>query len=155
MSDLETFFASATAIRVIGPAGGFRRAGYAFGPEPVIIAIDMLAARHIEALITEPALTVEIGSPPDDWKRVSLTDDLPELAIDEPSVVAALRGQLATAVEAAEISAGLCKRACEERDALREQLDAKNAEIAALSAAKAGTPAAKKPKAPSPTEAEG
>lgn len=46
------------AITVIGPKGGFRRAGREFGPEPVTIPLDELTGDQIKALRDEPMLAV-------------------------------------------------------------------------------------------------
>lgn len=43
-------------VAVTAPGGPFRRAGFAFGPEPVEIAIDDLTEDQAKALKTEPLL---------------------------------------------------------------------------------------------------
>ncbi|TDE40929.1 hypothetical protein [Antarcticimicrobium sediminis] len=45
-------------MRVIGPKGGFRRAGRTFGPEPVDIPLEDLSEAEQQALSSEPKLIV-------------------------------------------------------------------------------------------------
>lgn len=45
-------------VVVVGPQGGFRRAGRRFGPEPVRIPLDALSEAEKAALIAEPRLVV-------------------------------------------------------------------------------------------------
>ncbi|KXF92092.1 HI1506-related protein [Phaeobacter inhibens] len=46
------------ALRVIGPAKGFRRAGFGFGPRPVDIPLADLSEGQIAAIEAEPRLIV-------------------------------------------------------------------------------------------------
>ncbi|WP_126977465.1 HI1506-related protein [Frigidibacter oleivorans] len=46
-------------VKVTGPKKGRRRAGRAFGREPVLIPMDDLTEDELEALSADPALTVE------------------------------------------------------------------------------------------------
>lgn len=48
---------------VVGPQRGFRRAGRAFGPDPVLIPVDELSREEMEALMGEPQLVVSIRYP--------------------------------------------------------------------------------------------
>lgn len=48
---------AAAILRVVGPAQGFRRAGFAFGREPVDLALADLSAAQIEAIEREPRLS--------------------------------------------------------------------------------------------------
>ena len=54
------------ALKVISSQPGFRRAGYAFGPEPVTIPLDELSPEQVEAIENEPKLVaVEVELPPE------------------------------------------------------------------------------------------
>ena len=57
---LEGAPATPQEVVVQGPAQGFRRAGRTFGPEPVVIALEDLAAGALEALMGEPMLNVQL-----------------------------------------------------------------------------------------------
>ncbi len=46
-------------VRTAGRAG-FRRAGHAFGPEPVVLAVDAIGLEAAAAILSEGALIVEI-----------------------------------------------------------------------------------------------
>ncbi len=45
-------------IRVIGPKGGFRRAGHVFGPGETDIPLDSMSEQQIAAIRSEPRLIV-------------------------------------------------------------------------------------------------
>lgn len=51
-------------VVVKGPKGARRRAGRAFGPEPVSISIDELTEADLVALQSDPLLSVEIIDAP-------------------------------------------------------------------------------------------
>ena len=54
------------ALRVISSQEGFRRAGYAFGREPVDIPLDDLNDEQVQLLKTEAKLAVvEVELPPE------------------------------------------------------------------------------------------
>lgn len=46
------------ALRVVGPKGGFRRAGRTFGPDPIDIALADLTETQVTALTAEKKLVV-------------------------------------------------------------------------------------------------
>ena len=48
-----------SCLRVTAATDGFRRAGFRFGPEPVIIPADQLDPDKMIALVGEPRLVVE------------------------------------------------------------------------------------------------
>jgi hypothetical protein len=50
--------AAGPRLSITGPLGGRRRAGFAFGPEPVVIDAATLPPEQGEALLADPALSV-------------------------------------------------------------------------------------------------
>ncbi|MFZ5746366.1 MAG: hypothetical protein ACOY45_01770 [Pseudomonadota bacterium] len=56
-----------TALRVTAPAGAFRRAGMAFGPQAAELHIDTLSAAQVVQLIDEPRLTIEASPDGEHW----------------------------------------------------------------------------------------
>jgi hypothetical protein len=57
-ADLPSALAPA-ALRVTGPARGFRRAGRVFGPAPVLLPLAALSEAERAAIEAEPRLVVE------------------------------------------------------------------------------------------------
>lgn len=57
------------ALRILAKREGFRRAGYAFGAEPVVIPVADLSPAQIKSLRSEPMLLVtdaEVPAPAKD-----------------------------------------------------------------------------------------
>jgi hypothetical protein len=48
------------ALKITGPRRGRRRAGYAFGAEPVVLPFKELSEEQAEALRSDPLLMIEV-----------------------------------------------------------------------------------------------
>ncbi|HFQ15137.1 MAG TPA: hypothetical protein ENK41_02175 [Rhodobacteraceae bacterium] len=57
-SKTKTVTETISGIRVIGPEGGFRRAGHLFGPGETDIPLDSMSKQQIAAIRAEPRLIV-------------------------------------------------------------------------------------------------